>query len=401
MPHDLPPLLVFADDWGRHPSSCQHLVRHMLPHRRVLWVNTIGTRRPRLSLHDFRRGFEKLRQWSRATPPQADIDSRPGEPIVINPIMWPDFASLLARAINTPLLARAVSNAITDHLGEPPVVLTTVPLMAPLVGRFPARGWIYYCVDDWSTWPGLDHDTLAAMETDLLGSVDAVAAVSEPLVDRIAATGRNPKLITHGVDTAAWSTPDPDFAADPILAQLQNIPGKLAVFWGLIDNKIDTAALHNLAQNWKGTIALIGPEGDEAASVLRIPGVKHLGPAAHGVLPHVADLADVLIMPYVSDHPALIASQPLKLMEYLATDRPVVCLDLPAARRWSDCCDVVSAEDFAQRVIERASRAAPPGQIIARQRRLPAESWQAKSAELAELLDTVQQHELISGRRAS
>ena len=24
-------LLVFADDWGRHPSSCQHLVRELLP----------------------------------------------------------------------------------------------------------------------------------------------------------------------------------------------------------------------------------------------------------------------------------------------------------------------------------------------------------------------------------
>src|SRR5947209_8488 len=25
------PWLVFSDDWGRHPTSCQHLVRHLLP----------------------------------------------------------------------------------------------------------------------------------------------------------------------------------------------------------------------------------------------------------------------------------------------------------------------------------------------------------------------------------
>ena len=35
--------LVFADDWGRHPSSCQHLIRQLLARYPVLWVNTIGT----------------------------------------------------------------------------------------------------------------------------------------------------------------------------------------------------------------------------------------------------------------------------------------------------------------------------------------------------------------------
>ena len=24
-------LVVFSDDWGRHPSSCQHLIRRLLP----------------------------------------------------------------------------------------------------------------------------------------------------------------------------------------------------------------------------------------------------------------------------------------------------------------------------------------------------------------------------------
>ena len=39
-------LIVFADDWGRHPSSSQHLVRELLPQYPTLWVNTVGTRRP-------------------------------------------------------------------------------------------------------------------------------------------------------------------------------------------------------------------------------------------------------------------------------------------------------------------------------------------------------------------
>src|SRR4051794_13289727 len=50
-------LLVFSDDWGRHPSSCQHLVRNLLDQYNVTWVNTIGTRTPRLNVATLRRGL--------------------------------------------------------------------------------------------------------------------------------------------------------------------------------------------------------------------------------------------------------------------------------------------------------------------------------------------------------
>jgi len=55
---DLPTVLVFADDWGRHPSSCQHLVGHLLDRYQVLWINTIGTRQPRLDFATLTRGLE-------------------------------------------------------------------------------------------------------------------------------------------------------------------------------------------------------------------------------------------------------------------------------------------------------------------------------------------------------
>ena len=58
-------LLVFSDDWGRHPSSCQHLVRCLLPRYEVHWVNTIGTRKPSWNFATLSRGLEKLRHWTR------------------------------------------------------------------------------------------------------------------------------------------------------------------------------------------------------------------------------------------------------------------------------------------------------------------------------------------------
>src|SRR4051812_40262418 len=67
-----PPLLVIADDWGRHPSSCQHLVRRLREDFDVLWVNSIGTCQVSANSITLRRGLEKLNGWRQGLDQVAD-----------------------------------------------------------------------------------------------------------------------------------------------------------------------------------------------------------------------------------------------------------------------------------------------------------------------------------------
>jgi len=203
-----PVLLVFSDDWGRHPSSCQHLVSHLLGGWRVLWVNTIGTRRPSLDWYTLRRGAGKLGEWL-AGGAAARGSAQPGagsNPRVIAPAMWPSFRSRAARALNRALLARAIAPRLAA--GGPAVALTTLPIVADLVGVLPVARWVYYCVDDLAAWPGLDRASLERMERRLLERVDAVVAVSEHLRERLAGLGREATLLTHGVDLEHWGWAD-------------------------------------------------------------------------------------------------------------------------------------------------------------------------------------------------
>lgn len=56
MSHDL---IVFGEDWGALPSSTQHLINHLAKSHKVVWVNSIGLRRPKLSWHDVLRAWKK------------------------------------------------------------------------------------------------------------------------------------------------------------------------------------------------------------------------------------------------------------------------------------------------------------------------------------------------------
>lgn len=369
-------ILVFSDDWGRHPSSCQHLIGELLPRYRVWWVNTIGTRRPALNWYTVRRGLGKLSEWMARSP--APPTGGPENPTVLAPTMWPSFRTSFGRRLNRRLLARAIRGAV--DFSRPVVAVTTLPITADLIDTLPAARWVYYCVDDLSQWPGLDRESLESMERLLVSKVDRIVAVSGNLVERMASMGREATLLTHGVDLQRWKV---EAATSPRFAAFEK---PMIVFWGVVDRRLDTGWLAALSGRMqRGTIVLVGPDNLPDPVLGRLGRIVQTGPVAYEELPRIAAAAAVLVMPY-ADLPATRAMQPLKLKEYLATGRPVVTSALPAVLDWSDACDVAAAaEDFVRRVLERIETGTPADQVQARLR-LREESWSQKARRFEEAL---------------
>ena len=367
--------VVFADDWGRHPSSCQHLMAQLAKKYSITWVNTIGMRTPGFDLLTLRRALGKLAEWlpCHPTAPPATTDAQVA---VIAPRMWPWFTRPHDRWINQRLLTRTCSRII-DQMPDPVIAVTTIPIVADLVGRLNVRRWVYYCVDDFSMWPGLDGKTMAAMETDLVKRVDTIIAASDVLRQRIQALGRDSTVVTHGVDLSFWkSTPSPS-----VVPPIANPHSPRVVFWGVVDARLSVPHLEALSQELgSGSILLIGPQQNPPSELGRIPRVTLAGPVPFDELPAVAAAADVLIMPY-ADLPVTRAMQPLKLKEYLATGKPVVTSDLPAVRPWADCLDCATTPaEFARLVAERLETGIPAPQKRARECRLRQESWASKAS---------------------
>ena len=376
-------LVVFSDDWGRHPSSCQHLIKQLLPNYEVLWVNTIGTRTPQLDWATINRIGEKLGQWFKRPNKNAGEGASPEvqghENLrVVNPRMWPWFSKSIDRRFNRWLLTKQL-NPLIETLPQPVTAITTLPITADLPGRLSVDNWLYYCVDDFGEWPGLDGSTLRRMDEVMINRADSIVAVSEHLRRMISSCGRDSRLLTHGVDLDHWQNSVKN-------DEESKTSTPTAVFWGVVDRRLDTQMLTALSQRIDdGQIVLIGPQQDPDPAVLSLPNVLAIGPRPFAELPSIARTADVLIMPY-ADLPVTRAMQPLKMKEYIATGRPVVVSDLPAVRNWSDCMDVSSTpEQFADAVMLRIAGGVTFQQREARQR-LQSEGWSAKATELESAL---------------
>jgi len=373
-----PSLLVFADDWGRHPSSCQHLMRRFLDTTPIWWVNTIGMRPPKFDRVTLMRGVGKIRQWVR---PSHKPETGPTNPHVLNPRMWPWFTRRHDRFANRLLLQRQIA-PVLEHSRSPVVAITTVPIVADLMGLLPVGKWVYYCVDDFSKWPELDQVGIQKMESDLIQRADVLIAASEALQRNIAKLGRPSHLLTHGVDLAHWRDGSPREAA----AALEGLPRPLIMFYGSIDWQMDVEFVHRLSRDLsQGTIVLVGPTANPSPDLFRPANVRWIPAVPYADLPCLAHEASVLVMPYI-DAPGLRESQPLKLKEYLASGKPAVVRDLPANRVWQDALDLAgSAEDFSSLVRQRLEHGLPDDQARARER-LEQESWESKAERLRELI---------------
>ena len=375
-------IVIFSDDWGRHPSSCQHLARHWVGSYDVVWVNTIGMRPPRLDWITARRGGEKLLQWF--GPKSGSVDSElprhEAAPKVIDAKMWPWMTHRWDRWLNRRLL----SSQLTEIL-DGSVVVTTVPVVADLPSITAAEKWIYYRVDDFAVWPGLDGKTMAGMENDLWQHVDAVVCASESLRETAASLVQPCHLMTHGVDRLFWQ-------GEPLghgVAIGDRPERGDIVFWGVVDRRLDADLVLALADRLGDrSIILVGPTQNPDPRLHHHRSIRMIGPVPMDDLPGIARAASLLIMPY-QDLPVTRAMQPLKFNEYLATQRPVVATRLPATDPWADAADLCeTTEQFVAcclRWIDLSETA--PTRLIEtlavqneiRRERLADETWQNKA----------------------
>lgn len=334
-------LIVFGEDWGGLPSSTQHLIKRLQRHYRVFWINSIGLRQPTLSLRDLNRMVNKCQQTlnsdksaDKVPATAAETANNDNEPMVLKPITIPAPSTQLARKMATWLL-KCQLLPVFKRLGvKNPVVWTSLPTAADICSELSPSRVLYYCGDDFGALAGVDHDTVRRHESELVAKADIILAASRELASRFPPTKTH--LLPHGVDIDLFSQPAPralDLPKD----------GKpIAGFYGSLSSWLDYDLLHKVASHlpdWH--FVFIGKIEAELGALPSLSNVHLLGPRAHHQLPGYSQHWQVSMLPFL-DNPQIQACNPLKLLEYLAADTPIVSTRFPAVERWQEQVNLVS-----------------------------------------------------------
>ena len=87
----------------------------------------------------------------------------------------------LIRAFNRWNVIRTVKKT-SNKLGiSKPLLITSIPQACDYIGCLGETASIYFCVDEFALWPGLDYALVRKLENKLIASVNLITATSTAL----------------------------------------------------------------------------------------------------------------------------------------------------------------------------------------------------------------------------
>jgi glycosyltransferase involved in cell wall biosynthesis len=374
---------VGFSDWnGELLTNEQHLLVRLAEHNNVLFVESLGLRRPQVAGKDLRRIARRL---VRGVQPPRAVDGLH----VLSPLVLPVHDRPAAVRLNAQILPRLVTAATRRLKMHDPVLWSFVPQAEVLLDRLRPSTVLYYVDDDHAAKKGIDAAAFHAAEQRFARRADAIMASAPELAERMRAVNPNVHFAPNVADTRLFATALQDGPVDPALAAL---PGPRIVFVGaIVANKLDLALIADVSRLRPGwSFAFVGPvgPGDPHTNVdaLRgLPNVHLLGHRAYGALPEVLRGADVAWLPYLTDG-EMRSVFPMKTYEYLAAGAPVVSTPLPALAGVDEVAKATDAAGIVAR-LEQALAADDPAARAARSDRAQAFSWESRIEQLGAVLD--------------
>ena len=366
--------VVFGTDWARHPSSSQHLFSEFLGCSPVLWVETVGLRVPQWNRRDLWRSLQKAIDFISGR--RSRFASVTHGLTVICPTTLPFTGYKFIRQFNLWQVRRSVEKAIRQLNFKKYTLVVTAPTQADFVGKLGEAFSLYYCLDHYALWPGMNQEHVRLMEQQLLKRVNAVVAVSDFLAAQLRLSGKSVHVLTQGVNPDHFLRSQPQESSERFEV----------IYFGMIDERLDLDLIVEIAQCVpQATIRLIGQASISLHKLAGIANIHLESAVPYQDLPETLTSANLFIIPFLLSELSRSCS-PLKIKEYLACQRPVIATALPEAEKLSQFVHIATD----RKAFVAAVTAASEGQLsfdrLGVARFVDSETWQAKALQFSQFV---------------
>ncbi len=380
-------LIVFAEDWGGLPSSTQHLINHLAKQRKIVWVNSIGLRRPNFGWQDIKRALNKLRgkKSTRADCYATDknVKTLPSNNFyIVYPRTLPAPRSRPGRWLAAWLLRKQITPVIKKANLQSPILWVSLPTAVDVAGKLGESALVYYCGDDFSALAGVDHDTVTNREKELVEKANLIISASEKLCEKFPPS--RSLLLPHGVDYSLFTKPVPR-ATD-----LPDDGRPIAGFYGSISAWLDIKMLQetiNKMPDWH--FVFIGKPVIDIRELTDLCNVHMLGEREHHQLPSYSQHWTASLLPFI-DNAQIRFCNPLKLSEYLAAGRPIISTEFPAITPFRGLIQIANSSDAMVEALKYSQYVSNlPNFSKALRNTVSKNSWESSAQKTSQWLETL------------
>ena len=299
---------------------------------KVLYIDSLGLRKPSLNKKDFSRIIRKL--FKALRPPKKVQENI----WVWSPITLPWNEYKVIRFFNKFYLGFFVKLWCKLLGFKNPWLWTYNPLTTEFLNPSDFSKTIYHCVDEIKAQPGMPIEVLEREERTLIKQADIIFVTALQLKESRLKWNNNIHYFSNVADFEHFNTAISNDHAVP--EDLKDIKSPILGFIGAVSSyKVNLDLISYLASSRpQYSIVIIGEvgEGDPSTKIDVLKeheNIHLLGPKSYEVLPQYLNFFDVALLPnnlneYTDN------MFPMKFFEYLAAGRPIVSVDLSSIQEF-------------------------------------------------------------------
>ena len=254
------------------------------------------------------------------------------------------------------------------------------PYWEPLSRCVPSAKLVYDCMDHHAGFAD-NVDEVLTVEQRLVAESDLLVVTSGWLVDELAPKARNSVVIRNATEYTHFCIRPDSVFKDP---QGRKVIG----YYGAIAEWFDAELVRTLAiAHPDALVLLIGRDtagvGEKLAD---LPNVHMQGEVAYEQLPYWLYGFDVCLLPF-QVIPLTLATNPVKVYEYLSAGKPVVSVDLPEMQQFEGLVAVAgTSAEFVEATTRALATAEDESACDARRAFAARQTWAHRAADLEKAL---------------
>lgn len=284
------------------------------------------------------------------------------------------------------MLEASIARLIMDFAALSNVTVVEHAYWYALVCRLPNTYRVYDCMDNHEGF-GNVPEKLIEIEKDMLQRSDLVVVTSSWLESFACDFNQNIAVVRNACEYEHFANRPDDVYVDPQGRKIVGYYGAIAEWFDL--DLIRAVALANPDH----LILLVGNDTVSAGSALEdLPNVAFTGEVPYVKLPFYLYAFDVCLLPF-KVIPLTLATNPVKIYEYLAAGKLVVSVDLPEIAQFGDLVwRATSANEFVKLVGRAMKLQDSSDEVSGRERKTFAaqQTWDHRASELSGALRSIE-----------
>ncbi|MGL4766701.1 MAG: glycosyltransferase [Formosimonas sp.] len=254
----------------------------------------------------------------------------------------------------------------------------------PTANGLPNNFLMYDCMDHHEGFGNVPQEIIE-LEHKLLATSNSVITTSSWLEDF--AKGHNPNVVTirNATEYGHFATPPQEVFVDPK-------GRKIIGYFGAIAEWFDVELVEKVARHFPDCLVLlIGNDTINAGKQLNAPNIELVGEVPYHKLPYYLHAFDVCLLPFLVI-PLTLATNPVKVYEYLSAGKSVVSVDLPELSQFEGLVRVAATHDEFAHQIQLALNDMPLSNDVvqARQHFAQQQTWRLRTEKLLSYINNCQ-----------